>query len=631
MALNRQPGPGRGGGGAPTQKTKTVQYRKWKGINLTDARVAIDDDEMSWQENALTIGNGAIQILRHEAPPLVSIGAGIDTLWGFTLKAPGAILMTVNSDGSMSQITVPAGAVTPVAPPGTFSGGHDTHLSIWQNTPILIIDPVKGYFWWDGTALGGNVKSGGEVDAHVAPDMGVRVMAGTANFWNTLVIPWIQQDLVVPASDPTNPRIDIVTIDNTGTAIYTTGTPAVKPVPPAPPFSGGFQNIVLAQVSVIAGATTIIQGAITDLRAFTTLTGSTIATFEGRVFTSSGRVITYSAPNSYIDFTAPNGGGTATITDEAFEGDIVALVSALEELWIIGHGAIDALANVTAVGTAPNVATSFSITNILTNVGTNAPHSVQGYFRALTLLAPFGIYALSGVTPQKLSDKLDGLFPDLVLDDRISAAVAVVENLLCLFFLATYTGNQAQAGPPPIPLLIGFVQGKMFLAVQGLSLTWITTLLVDGVAQAWGTDGSQVYRLFGADASVPTTYKVQGKLSDQGQATTEKALMKVGFEFQATLPINPKVTMDSESISVQVPLTTSNEITAIVNNAGVDMTLINDSGDPLTILTQGLILAKEQTSLFGHYIGWTISGNDPPYRLQAIEEEFALTREWQGA
>ena len=342
-----------------------------------------------------------------------------------------------------------------------------------------------------------------------------------------------------------------------------------------------------------------------------------------------GRTITFSAPNSYTDFSIGNGGGFAQITDEAFQGDIVALVSALEELWIIGHSAIDALANVTAVGTPPSVTTSFSITNILTNVGTNAPHSVLGYFRALALLAPFGIYALSGVTPQKLSDKLDGLFPQLVLDDRISAAVAVVENLLCLFFLATYTGTQAQAGPPPVQLLIGFVQGRLFLAVQGVT-TWITTLVVDGVAGAWGTDGHNVYQLFAASLDTPTTYKVQGKLADFGAATTEKALMKVGFEFQATFPLNPRVTMDSENTSVVVPLTASNQISFIVNNAGGLMTLLNDSGDPLTILSQGLILAKEQTSLFGHYIGWTITGNDAPYRLQAIEEELAMTREWNA-
>jgi len=621
-----------GGGGrqsGPPPKVKTAVFREWRSLNLTDWRGSIDDNDLSWEENAITIGKGFIQILRAPGPPLATIGAGIDTIWGFTLKTPGAILMTVNTDGSMSQIQVPSGTVTPVAPAGTFSSGHGTHLSVWRNEDVLIIDPVKGYFWWDGTALGGNVISGVSVIAHVAPDMGVRVLAGSVNFWNvTNPLAVVQTDLVVAAADPTNPRIDLITVDNTGTPQITTGTPAVKPVAPAPPASGGFQNIVLATVFVAAGAATIITVNITDLRAFTTLTGDSIAVFEGRVFIATGRVLTFSAPGSFIDFTVPNGGGFATITDEAFEGDIVALVSALEQLWIVGHGAIDALSNVTAAGNPPNVVTSFSITNILTNVGTNAPHSVLGYFRALALLAPFGIYALSGVTPQKLSDKIDGLFPDLILDDSNSACVAVVENLLCVFFRAVYTGTQAFSGPAPLPMLIGFVQGKLFMAVQGLALSWITNVIVGGITQGWGTDGATVYQLFGADAETPNTYKVQTKLFDFGAPTTEKAAMKLGYEFQAPRIINPTVTIDSEASSLRVPLKTSNQITRIVNNVGVRMRLLNNNGDPLTILTQGIILAKEQATLFGHYLGSTITGTDPPYRIQAIEMEYAPTREW---
>src|SRR5262249_34834224 len=136
-----------------------------------------------------------------------------------------------------------------------------------------------------------------------------------------------------------------------------------------------------------------------------------------------------------------------------------------------------------------------------------------GYLRSLAFLSPFGAYALAGVTPQKISEKLDGLFPDLTISTATAmACVAVVQNLLCLIFRVTYTGQQAiNAGPTP--LLLIFANGKWCFASQG-SLLWITDLIVDGVAQAWGTDGSTVYRLFGASSTTAVPYKIKWKLSD---------------------------------------------------------------------------------------------------------------------
>jgi hypothetical protein len=77
-----------------------------------------------------------------------------------------------------------------------------------------------------------------------------------------------------------------------------------------------------------------------------------------------------------------------------------------------------------------------------------------------------------------------------------------------------------------------------------------------------------------------------------------------------------------------VPLLLSNQITSLINNAGQTMTLVNNIGQALTILTQGIVLAKKDVSLYGHYLGWTVKGTDPPYRLQAVELEVTPTREW---
>src|SRR5206468_8081744 len=151
------------------------------------------------------------------------------------------------------------------------------------------------------------------------------------------------------------------------------------------------------------------------------------AVFEGRVFLSNQRTTQLTAPNTFNDFTVANGATSFVLTDEAFPGNIVELHSALEQLWIVGQGAIDALSNVVASGVAPAVTTTFSVTNIVGDLGTNAFASVRGYLRSLTLNTSFGAYALSGATPQKISDKLDNLYPDLTLGNS-PAAVAVAPS-----------------------------------------------------------------------------------------------------------------------------------------------------------------------------------------------------------
>lgn len=502
---------------APTgQRLETKQLRDWRGVNQVDARTAMPDDELFWMENAITIGKGAIQILPKQGTAVATIAAGVAAFFGFTLNG-AAVFLTINTDGSLSQVT-PGGVVTAVAPAGTVTTA--ARCTIWQSSPILIIDPVKGYFAWDGTT---------------------------------------------------------------------------------------FTTISASQLGVA------------------------IAVFEGRVWIAQTRTLTYTAPSSYTDFTAANGAGATIITDDAFQGSVVNLYSALEQLWIVGQSAINALSNVQASGTAPNVVTTFSNTNIVTNLGTNAPASVIAYFRALTLLAPFGAYALSGVTPQKISDKLDGLFPSLTLTPDVPAAIAVVQSLPCLVYLATYTGTLARAGSAPIKLLLVFTQGKWSFAVQGSALAWITTVVHNGVSEAWGTDGSTIYQLFGGGASAAVVYKVMTKLSDFGGGgwPYDKAATQAGIMYQAATAVTPTMTLDSEKGSEVIAVTLGNTITW-VNAANAAIQFRNAALADLFWFAQGTVLSMSRASLHGHFLGFTLYGEDRPFRIEAFAVEFDRGKEWSN-
>lgn len=130
-----------------------------------------------------------------------------------------------------------------------------------------------------GIRLSGDLQ----VTQNGTPNMSVNVAAGEAlvNGTQNTVSQGAYEclndatvNLAIAASDPTNPRIDIVVAqvrdaaysgaNNDWVLAVVTGTPAPSPSPPATPANA----IVLAQVAVAANATSITSGNITDKRPY---------------------------------------------------------------------------------------------------------------------------------------------------------------------------------------------------------------------------------------------------------------------------------------------------------------------------------------------------------------------------
>ena len=150
------------------------------------------------------------------------------------------------------------------------------------------------------TASGGVVDAGGyAVAQNGTPNMSVNCAAGRAwvpgnqigniggTTFNTQGQYFVLNDATVnvpiAASNPTNPRIDIVVLQvldaqysgssNLAQLAVVTGTPAVTPVAPAAPSN----SITLAQVAVAANATSIATGNLTDTRTYSAQQAATNA------------------------------------------------------------------------------------------------------------------------------------------------------------------------------------------------------------------------------------------------------------------------------------------------------------------------------------------------------------------
>lgn len=158
-------------------------------------------------------------------------------------------------------------------PRGGVARGLGGGLAVTQNgTPNMTVNVASGYAMVSGTE-----------DAN----QGTYVVHndGTVN-------------LSLTAADGTNPRIDLVVFrvqdqqysggTNSSSLAIIAGTPAGSPSPPAAPAN----SIVLAQLSVPAGDTTITTGQITDMRPFLAGEGGVIPVLNASRRPASTEVLT---------------------------------------------------------------------------------------------------------------------------------------------------------------------------------------------------------------------------------------------------------------------------------------------------------------------------------------------------
>lgn len=491
----------------------TTEYREFRGMNYTDSRTTIDDNEFEWLENLMPIGKGNLQTVPPRGPAIGTATGVHVSLWGFNLRVGGIntpFLYVVRADGGIHQIHSVTGITTTVCAPGVMSA--NTRLAVWRDTHILFIDPTKGYAKWDGTIF------------------------------------------------------------------------------------------------------TIIDAA---------KTGRGLAVFEGRAWLlSASRSITFTAPNTFDDFTAASGAGVVTITDSAFPGEITELESALQQLWVVGAGAINAISNVVTSGSP--LITTFSIVNIVSSIGSAYPYTVTSFLRTFLLLSPIGVYAIVGATPQKLSDKLDRLFPLLRLDTRFDWSAAV-GNLFNVFTWMALVVLRDPITGQDRPVLLCFSQGKWFLASQDPGLVFIASLTsTAGRPEVWGTNGTEVFKLFGGEGVVH--YRLRTKLYEFGSMAQWNEWLKIGLDFTSDAIMTPEAVCETERVSRVVPLI--NASTGIVFVGAGPITFVGAAA--ITFVATGLQLVRQNITpgLIGRYLGLTLDGTSPAWTLSGIAMLTKPMREW---
>jgi hypothetical protein len=328
---------------------------------------------------------------------------------------------------------------------------------------------------------------------------------------------------------------------------------------------------------------------------------------------AAGRTVFYTAAGSYSDFTSVSA-GSFTLTDSTLHGNIRAIVSANNFLYIFGDDSINVFSDLRVTSTG---STLFTNTNVSASVGTRRIKAIFPYFRSVLFMNDYGVYALVGSTTSKLSDPLDGIFTSIDFSLPVTGGQVLLNNILCAAFNFTY----APAGETPRQLQAVFFDKKWFLTSQG-ALDLIASLPVAGLINIYGVDDKDFYKLYNS-STAPINSMIQTALSPMQDTIRTKQALKFGVEAILGQGATFTITVDSEEGSS--PPYTLNNFAQWINNSSQVIPWINNSSVVIGwTTTNTYFLYKSDAQQYGKYLGLTLESSDPNFVVSTFEMEHEL-------
>ena len=654
------------------QKKSYAVIKNFKGLNTKANRTAIDEEEFSWIENAMPVGFGNIKIVSSQTAvtdsgnTAVTFGNVVTSLTSCNLGLSDYIL-AFEANGRGEYFKIDSATKGNVAITGTFSSAN-VSTAQWKNEFVFIGDPDKGLYTWNGTDLlsvggvgsvGITNRGSGYTSAPAvtisAPNQTNGVQATATSTITANVVSSIS--ITNGGSGYTSaPTVTITGGGGTGaTAIaqvltftkgalvisVTNGGSGYNTAPAVTITGGGGANAAGTAIVTGNAITAVIMTNVgnnytsvptVSIAAPPTPTGNTtataigvpnldsissVATFSGRVWVSTGRTVTYSSAVSPYDFVSVSA-GSITLSDSTLHGNIQYMLSANNFLYIYGEDSINVFSDVRVTSTG---STLFTNTNVSASVGSKLKYAVFPYFRSVLFMNNYGVYALVGSTTSKLSDQLDGIFPYIDFTLPVTGGQVLLNNILCAAFNFYLNSSfPITSGSRYVQAI--FFEKKWFITSQG-SQTYITSVPVGGLISLYGVTGAALYKLY-SSSTANISSEIQTALSPMKDPIRTKQALKFGVEATLTTPATFNVTVDSEYGSSPIYSLTNTGIDW-TNNYGTVIPWVNNFSSVVQWVTSnGYNLYKSDAQQYGKYLGLTITSNNAAFIVNTIEFEHEL-------
>jgi len=654
---------------SPEQKKSYQVIKQFTTVNTKANRTAIQETEFSWLENAMPIGYSNLKItgqrsaVTDNSSNAVVFSANVTYLSSVNIGLNDYIV-AFKDDGSAQGFNLQSKQLVTIGNAGKFSNAGIA-VSQWKNQDMLIIDPNKGYYVWDGnnTIFVGSVGqialiSGGS--AYTAAPSVVISAPNDANGIQATAVATISNNAVtsVTLTEAGSGYTQAPTITFAGgggtnasavasIVTFATGTVSIAVTNPGDSYTGTPTVNISGGGGTGASATAVVHGNAISTIVMTnpgsgytnsanlvvSLSGGSganatiaatinntpnvdVASFSGRVWIAAGRQVYYSAAGTYNDFTSVSA-GNIILTDSTLHGNLFKLLAANNFLYLFGDDSINVFSDVRV---QTNGTTLFTNTNVSASVGSKRADAIFPYFRSVLFMNDYGVYALVGSTTSKISDPLDGIFPNIDFTYPVYAGQVLVNNILCAafnfrYFDAVFTNSYRY-------IQAVFFEKKWFFTSQGNNLQYITSAPVGGKVNLYGTENSALYQLY-ADKTSSVSSIIQTALMPMNDPIRDKQALKFGVEVTTANSTIFNVTVDSQQGS-SPPYTLQNNV-LWYNNVGTDLNWINNSSQVIYwLFTSGYYLYKSDAQQWGKYLGLTLTSNSAAFVVNTFEFEHEL-------
>ena len=537
-----------------------VTIEQWRGLNQQSERGSIDDQEEWWNENFFAIGPGNLRTCWGPSAAIYTAPAGttIQRIF-FGFYGNQTPQFGAPPPGAMGWMFLSDGTIDEIDLSTGVATGLRANGAIWGGTAG---NPTPVLYWasakvWRPAFVGSTVgQQGGVLFGSPA---GLYAWDGTT------------------LSRPGDPAPD-----------WLTDLAETDPTAPIPPMPEGLPGIYGLEV------------------------------YSSRLWVIGKDVVSFSAPANGADFSTANGGGSFGYFGDRLTYSFMDIVAAAGYLYLFGDSSVDAINNVTLIGTPGQitspVTTDFNYFNVDPQVGQRFPRPVGRLGRYFCTFTGAGISLLQGGESVPIGDKVTNIWNTLDTSEYLPTFAAA--NIFG-FRVMLLNGRFTDPFGVTRSLLLMFhpTKGNEFWSVasQGVELSQIGTYEQDSILTAYGTDGHSLYRLFDQPSTTLvkrlSTKQLRGEASKLS-ALTIKNLKRVYAEIDDNdgrgVSITGTVTSGDGGIpggveSVDFELTPGTDFKIVpspLHGSGIWSTIDIQSNSP-DFTIERLHLAAEERTLFG--------------------------------
>jgi hypothetical protein len=532
-----------------------VTIEQWKGLNQQSERGSIDDQEEWWDENFFAIGPGNLRTCWGPSAAVYTAPTGTTIVrLFFGFYGNQTPQFGAPPPGAMGWMFLSDGTVDEIDLSTGVATGLRAQGTIWQPSPPQYWASAKV---WRPAFVGSTVgQQGGVLFGSPA---GLYAWDGTT------------------LSSPGQPAPD-----------WLTDLAETDPTAPIPPMPMGLPGIYGLEV------------------------------YSSRLWVIGKDVVSFSAPSNGADFSTANGGGSFGYFGDRLVYSFMDIVAAAGYLYLFGDSSVDAINNVTLIGTpgqiAEPVTTDFNYFNVDPQVGQRFPRPVGRLGRYFITFTGAGISILQGGESVPIGDKVTNIWN--TLDASTYLPTFAPANIFG-FRVMLLNGRFTDPFGVTRSLLLMFhpTKGNEFWSVasQGLELTNIGTYEQDSILTPYGTDGTSLYRLFDAPSTTLvkrlSTKQLRGEASKLSALTIKnlkRAYAEIADKDGRGVTITGTVTSGDGGIpggveNVDFELTPGANFKIVpspLHGAGIWSTIDIQSNSPDFTLER-LHLASEERTLFG--------------------------------